>query len=101
MFLVPGRYHWMFQFYLRDHGLALSWIGSGRLIFSHAYSDADFTDVADRIVAAAAAMDRDGFFFLPPGSSEKSIKRQVFRETLRARLGLGHESTEEPRPTPQ
>jgi glutamate-1-semialdehyde 2,1-aminomutase len=26
---TPSRYHWMFQFYLRAAGLALSWVGSG------------------------------------------------------------------------
>src|SRR5262245_31690200 len=31
---APSRYHWMLQFYLRAHGLALSWVGTGRLIFS-------------------------------------------------------------------
>ncbi|MFX8235152.1 hypothetical protein ABTL20_21155, partial [Acinetobacter baumannii] len=34
LYTQPGRYHWMLQFYLRKHGLALSWIGTGRLIFS-------------------------------------------------------------------
>src|SRR5262249_55850530 len=37
--LAPSRYNWMFQYYLRLERLALSWIGSGRLIFSHNYSD--------------------------------------------------------------
>ncbi len=36
-------------------GLALSWIGTGRLIFSLNYTDADFAAVADRFVAAANA----------------------------------------------
>ncbi len=30
----PSRYNWMFQYYLRAAGLALSWVGTGRLIFS-------------------------------------------------------------------
>ena len=30
----PGRYHWMLQYYFRVQGLALSWVGTGRLIFS-------------------------------------------------------------------
>ena len=36
----PSRYNWMLQFYLRAHGLALSWVGTGRLIFSLNYGDA-------------------------------------------------------------
>ena len=30
----PSRYNWMLQYYLRAEGLALSWVGTGRLIFS-------------------------------------------------------------------
>jgi len=32
----------MFQYYLRDAGVSLSWVGSGRLLFS-----IDWTDVRD------------------------------------------------------
>src|SRR5882724_3672941 len=38
----PSRYNWMLQYYLRAEGLALSWVGTGRLIFSLNYTDADF-----------------------------------------------------------
>ncbi len=38
----PSRYNWMLQYYLRAEGLALSWIGTGRLIFSLDYTEADF-----------------------------------------------------------
>ena len=46
----------MFQYYLRAEGLALSWVGTGRFIFSLNYTDAEFAAVADRFVAAARAM---------------------------------------------
>lgn len=52
----PSRYNWMLQFYLRSHGLALSWVGTGRLVFSLNYRDADFDAVVDRFVAAAGEM---------------------------------------------
>ena len=42
-----SQYNWMFQYYLRAHGLALSWVGTGRFIFSHNYTDEDFAAVAD------------------------------------------------------
>ena len=54
----PSRYNWMLQYYLRAEGLALSWIGTGRLIFSLNYTEADFAAVTDRFVAAAKAMQR-------------------------------------------
>ena len=48
----PSRYNWMLQYYLRAGGLALSWVGTGRLIFSLNYTQADYEAVADRFVAA-------------------------------------------------
>jgi glutamate-1-semialdehyde 2,1-aminomutase len=82
----PSRYNWMFQYYLRAAGLALSWVGTGRLIFSLNFTDADFSAVADRIVTAARAMDADGWWWQPPGLSNKSIRRRVLREMLQARF---------------
>ena len=43
----PSRYNWMLQYYLRAEGLALSWVGTGRLIFSLNFTDADFAEVAE------------------------------------------------------
>ena len=57
----PACYNWLFQHYLRLEGLALSWVGTGRLIFSLNYSEQDFDAVAQRIVRAAQAMQRDGW----------------------------------------
>ena len=59
----PSRYNWMLQYYLRAEGLALSWVGTGRLIFSLNYTDADFAEVAERFVAAAEKMKRDGWWW--------------------------------------
>jgi len=62
LYTAPSRYNWMFQFYLRDAGLSLSWVGTGRLIFSHDYTDAQFAAVVERFVAAAQAMRADGWW---------------------------------------
>jgi glutamate-1-semialdehyde 2,1-aminomutase len=78
----PSRYNWMLQYYLRGEGLALSWVGTGRLIFSLNYTDADFTAVANRFLAAAKAMDRDSWWWESPSSTNRSIRRQVIRELL-------------------
>jgi glutamate-1-semialdehyde 2,1-aminomutase len=82
----PSRYNWMLQYYLRAEGLALSWIGTGRLIFSLNYSDADFAAVADRFVAAAKAMREDGWWWHNPAQSNKTIKRAMLKEMILHRL---------------
>lgn len=82
LYTQPGRYHWMLQFYLRKHGLALSWIGTGRLIFSLNYGDAEFAQVLERFVAACAEMAADGWWWAAPELTAKSIRRGVFREML-------------------
>jgi glutamate-1-semialdehyde 2,1-aminomutase len=78
----PCRYNWMLQYYLRVEGLALSWVGTGRLIFSVNYSDADFAAVMDRFLAASQAMERDGWWWTAVASTNKSIRRQLLREML-------------------
>ncbi len=82
----PSRYNWMLQYYLRAEGLALSWIGTGRLIFSLDHTDADFEAVADRFVAAARAMHRDGWWWSDPALTNKSIKRTILKEMIARRL---------------
>jgi len=85
----PSPYNWMFQYYLRAAGLALSWVGTGRLIFSLNYTAADFAAVADRIVAAAGEMQRDGWWWAPPELTNKSIRRRLLKEMLQARFSSG------------
>jgi len=83
----PSRYNWMLQFYLRAEGLALSWVGTGRLIFPIDLPDEDFLEIARRITAAAVAAQRDGWWWQSPELSNQAIRRRVRRETLRA-LGV-------------
>ena len=78
----PSRYNWMLQYYLRAEGLALSWVGTGRFIFSLNYSDADFAAVTDKLVAAARAMEQDGFWWSDAALTNKAIKRRIVKEML-------------------
>jgi glutamate-1-semialdehyde 2,1-aminomutase len=82
----PSRHNWMLQFYLRKHGLALSWVGTGRLIFSLNYSDDDFAAVMDKFVAAAREMHADGWWWSAPGLSNGAIRRRILGELLSHRF---------------
>jgi glutamate-1-semialdehyde 2,1-aminomutase len=82
----PSAYNWMLQYYLRAEGLALSWIGTGRLIFSLNYTESDFQAVGDRFIAAAEAMQRSAWWWEHPLATNKTIKRRIFREIIAHRL---------------
>ena len=82
----PGCFNWLYQHYLRLEGIALSWVGSGRLIFSLNYNDEDFEQVVQRFERAAIAMQTDGWWLVASQLSNKSITRRVLRELVQARL---------------
>jgi glutamate-1-semialdehyde 2,1-aminomutase len=85
-YIRPSRYNWILQYYLRAEGLALSWVGTGRLIFSLNYTEADFDAVADRFVAAAKAMREDGWWWCDGATTNKSIRRRLLREIIAHRF---------------
>ena len=82
LYARPSRYNWMFQYYLRRHGIALSWVGTGRLIFSLNYTETDYASFADRFVAAAEAMTADGWWHEAELVERRPIKRQMLREMI-------------------
>ena len=86
LYTKPSRYNWMLQYYLRAEGLALSWVGSGRLIFSLNYSDEEFLAVTDRFVAASKAMRDDNWWWQKEGVTNKSIRRGILRELIAHRF---------------
>ncbi len=82
LYTEPSRYNWMLQFYLRAHGLALSWVGTGRFIFSLNYDDAEFDAVLHRFVAAARQMQAEGWWWHEAGQTNQTIRRSIFKEML-------------------
>lgn len=82
LYSTPSRYNWMFQFYLRQAGLLLSWVGSGRIIFSLDCDDARFATIVERFVCAARAMQQDGWWHAAPGVSNRRIRRAILGEML-------------------
>lgn len=86
LYTQPGCYHWLFQHYLRLEGLALSWVGTGRIIFSLNYTEADFEEVCQRFVRAARAMQADGWCWNDGAQTHKTIKRRILKEMLAAKF---------------
>ena len=54
----------------------MSWIGTGRFIFSHDLKDADFDEIANRFVAAAQAMQADGWWLGAGCPNDSSVTRE-------------------------
>jgi glutamate-1-semialdehyde 2,1-aminomutase len=82
----PACYNWLFQHYLRLEGVALSWVGTGRIIFSLNFTDSDFAEVEHRFMAAAQKMQADGWWWNDAALTNKAIKRRILREMLAARF---------------
>lgn len=86
LFTTPGRYHWVFQYYLRAEGVALSWVGTGRCLFSLDFSESDFEALEERILSAARRMRDDGWWW--DGVSSHQIKRRMALEFVKQIVGV-------------
>jgi len=89
LFQQPGRYHWMLQYYLKDEGINLSWVGTGRLNFSLDFKEEDLDRVRAKMIAACKRMKEDGWWWYDPtlaSRAEKQIKMRMVMDVVRALL---------------
>ncbi len=85
----PGRYHFLLQYYLKDEGLNLSWVGTGRLSFSIDFTMNDLTRLREKLIKACRRMEQDGWWYnaanYPKASaSDSHIKLLLGKEAMRA-----------------
>ncbi|HTO55566.1 MAG TPA: aminotransferase class III-fold pyridoxal phosphate-dependent enzyme [Myxococcota bacterium] len=85
LFTQPGRYNWLLQYYLRAEGLTLSWVGTGRCLVSLDFEPGDFDDLRHRLVRAADAMRRDGWW--PAEADQPGLERRMRRALVRELVG--------------
>jgi glutamate-1-semialdehyde 2,1-aminomutase len=93
LFKQPGRYHWMFQYYLRQEGLALSWVGTGRCLFSLDFTPAQYEQTKAALLAAGAKMKAHGWWWDGSGDEEVpltggAISARMGKELVSALVGL-------------
>jgi glutamate-1-semialdehyde 2,1-aminomutase len=93
LFNQPGRYHWMFQYYLRAEGIALSWVGTGRCLFSLDFTPAQYKQVTTAILAAGKRMQADGWWWTgeegaAPVVTAGAISKRMGTEVGAALVGL-------------
>jgi glutamate-1-semialdehyde 2,1-aminomutase len=84
LYEVPSRYNWMLQYYLREQGIALSWVGSGRMIFNFEFDDTTFQLFSSRFIKAAQRMQEEGWWWTAENQTNRNIRRQVLKEMLRS-----------------
>jgi len=73
----PGRYHWMFQYYLKDAGVNLSWVGTGRLLFSLEWQHKDYDRLLERLFVACEAMKKGGWWDPPVANIKQKLGVEV------------------------
>merc|ERR1712151_1130672 len=77
IYTTPGRYHWMFQYYLKDAGVNLSWVGTGRLLFSLEWKKEDYDRLLDRLLVACAEMKKGGWWEPPVASIKGKLMTEI------------------------
>jgi glutamate-1-semialdehyde 2,1-aminomutase len=84
LFKEPGRYNWLLQYYLRDEGITLSWVGTGRCLASMDFTSADYATLERAMVRAARQMTRDGWWLSAEMTPhmEMGMRMRLLKEML-------------------
>jgi len=83
LFIEPGRYNWLLQYYLRGQGVTLSWVGTGRCLGTMDFTEKDYSALQTKLVDAAAAMQADGWWLgADHPRREKTMRLRLIREML-------------------
>jgi glutamate-1-semialdehyde 2,1-aminomutase len=83
LFVEPGRYNWLLQYYLRAQGITLSWVGTGRCLGTMDFTEKDYAALQTKLVDAAAAMRGDGWWLdADHPRREKTMRLRLIREVL-------------------
>jgi glutamate-1-semialdehyde 2,1-aminomutase len=83
LFVEPGRYNWLLQYYLRAEGVTLSWVGTGRCLGTMDFTEKDYSALQTKLVDAAVAMRADGWWLgADDPRREKTMRLRLIREML-------------------
>lgn len=77
LYTEPGRYHWMFQYYLKDADINLSWVGTGRLLFSLEWKKEDYDRLLERLLNACEEMKKGGWWEPPVASIKSKLMKEI------------------------
>merc|ERR1719152_777506 len=88
LYTKPGRYHWMLQYYMRDAGVALSWVGTGRCLFALDWTEADYDELLKRMLKACGAMKAGGWWEAPRVNINAAVGKEFVVAILKSFVGL-------------
>ena len=88
MYTTPGRYHWMLQYYMRDAGVALSWVGTGRCLFALDWTDADYAELLKRMLVACEMMKQGGWWEPPRTNVKQAISLEFAVAIAKSLVGM-------------
>jgi len=88
LYTSPGRYHWMLQYYMRDAGVALSWVGTGRCLFSLDWTEAHYDTLLERMLAACEQMTQGGWWEPPRVNINQVVGLEYAKAMGKALLGI-------------
>merc|ERR1719453_2754648 len=88
MYTKPGRYHWMLQYYMRDAGVALSWVGTGRCLFALDWTEANYEELLKRMLNACAMMEKGGWWVEPKVNVKRAVRFEFVVAIAKSLLGL-------------
>jgi len=58
----PSVYQFLFQYYLRDAGMVMAWVGTSKMLFNLEFGDADLKRLTEILITAATAFKADGWW---------------------------------------
>jgi len=87
LYTNPGRFHWMFQYYLKDAGVNLSWVGTGRLLFSLEWQKADYDRLLERVLVACESMKKGGWWEPPVANIKTKLLGEIGGAVLKNLVG--------------
>jgi len=72
---------------MKDAGINLSWVGTGRLLFSLDWKAKDFDRLHDRIISACGSMKEGGWWEPPVVNVKQRLVVELLGGVLRNLLG--------------
>ena len=89
MYQNPSRYNFLLQYYMRDEGANLSWVGTGRVCFSLDFQKKDFDAIKKILIESCKRMERDGWWQKGnEGGGGGDIKKSLGKEILKAMITI-------------